>query len=140
MERTPSTDAAGGSTTTETDAAPLRRVRTVARVMDEAFRIPGTDIRIGLDPIIGILPVAGDGVATIFSLYIVLEAAVAGVPRATLLRMLGVVGVDTVVGSVPVLGPLFDAAWKANTWNVRTLERHVDATGGDTPERAYPTV
>ena len=99
--------------------------------MDDAFRVPGTEFRIGLDPILGILPVVGDGVATLFSLYVVAEAAVAGVPQRTLLRMLAVVAVDTVVGSVPVLGPVFDAAWKANRWNVRTLERHVGTE--DTP-------
>lgn len=112
-----------------TDAAPLRRVRTVARVLDEAFRVPGTDVRVGLDPILGIIPGVGDGVAALFSLYVVLEAAVAGVPRTTLLQMLAVVAVDAVVGSVPVVGPLFDAVWKANTWNVRAFERHVAMSG-----------
>lgn len=115
---------AGGS-------GPLRRVEAVAYLMDDAFRVPGTDVRFGLDPVVGILPVAGDGAAALFSLYIVAEAAVAGVPPATLLRMVAIVGVDAVVGSVPLLGPLFDAVWKANTWNVATLERHLAGAGPD---------
>jgi len=129
MARTPPSGEAGAPNAPETVGEPapppVRRVRTVSHLMDEAFRVPGTDYRIGLDPILGILPVVGDGVAALFSLYIVAEAAVAGVPQRTLLRMLAVVAVDAVVGSIPVLGPVFDAAWKANRWNVRTLERHV---------------
>ncbi|AQL42138.1 hypothetical protein BV210_05165 [Halorientalis sp. IM1011] len=106
--------------------AALRRARGMADLLDEAFRVPGTDFRIGLDPIIGVLPVAGDSVAAVLSLYPVLEAYRLDAPRRTLLWMLLLVGVDALIGSVPVLGPLFDAVWKANEWNVRALERHVE--------------
>lgn len=129
MESVPSTDPTGNREPTtgesEPESASLRRVRTMAHLMDDAFRVPGTDFRIGLDPIVGILPVIGDSVAMLFSLYIVLEAAIAGVPKSTLARMLAVVAVDAVIGSVPVLGPIFDAVWKANVWNAQTIERHV---------------
>ena len=106
--------------------AALRRARGMADLLDEAFRVPGTDFRIGLDPIIGILPVAGDSVAAILSLYPVLEAYRLDAPLRTLVWMLLLVGVDALIGSIPVLGPLFDAVWKANEWNVRALERHVE--------------
>jgi len=105
----------------------LARVRTLARVMDSGLRVPGTDFRVGLDPILGVLPVAGDVVAALASLYIVAEASRAGVPNRVVARMLGHVAVDLVVGSVPLVGPLFDAVWRANEWNVRLFAEHADA-------------
>lgn len=143
MERTPPSDAATGPTDAGTtpaaaEAAPLRRIQTVAHLMDDAFRVPGTDFRFGLDPILGILPGVGDTFSSLFSLYIVLEAARAGLPRSTLFKMLGVVGVDTVAGSVPLIGPVFDAAWKSNKWNVATLERHVEGASSDEDDRTRP--
>lgn len=106
----------------------VRRVNRMGRVLDEAIHVPGTNVKIGLDPILGILPGVGDGVATVFSLYIVLEAVRAGVSRSILLRMLAYIVVDAVVGSIPVLGPIFDAFWKANTWNARLLESYVESS------------
>lgn len=108
------------------EAAALRRVGTVSHLLDEAVRVPGTNYRVGLDPILGILPVGGDAVAMILSLYPIAEAYRFGVPKRTLLWMLGRIGVDATVGSIPVLGTLFDAVWKANERNRRTLERHLD--------------
>lgn len=107
------------------ETAALERVHLVSRLLDDAFRIPGTDIRFGLDPVLGILPVAGDAVATMVSLYPVAEAYRLGVPRRTLAWMLGRIAVDAVVGSVPLVGPVFDTVWKANVRNRRTLERYV---------------
>lgn len=109
------------------DKATLERVRRVSNLLDEAITVPGTNYRIGLDPLVGILPVAGDSVTTVISLYIIGEAARAGVSRSTLATMLGLVAVDAVVGSIPVLGTIFDAVWKANKWNVGLLERELDA-------------
>ncbi|PSQ19635.1 DUF4112 domain-containing protein [Halobacteriales archaeon QS_8_69_26] len=111
--------------TTESEAAALRRVRTASRLLDDAVRVPGTDVRVGLDPILGVLPVAGDSVSMIVSLYLVLEAYRLDVPRTTIAKMLALVATDAAVGSVPVLGTVFDAFWKTNRWNVRTIERHV---------------
>jgi len=115
------------------DTTPIERVRLVSHLLDEAIPIPGTDYRIGLDPILGIVPVAGDSITTVVSLYIVLEAARAGAPRSMLVKMLGFVAVDAVVGSVPVVGPVFDAVWKANEWNVSLLEDHLEVESGTTP-------
>jgi hypothetical protein len=95
-------------------------------VLDDAVRIPGTGFRVGLDPILGILPVAGDAVATIGSLYIVLQGLRVGVPLRTLATMLLLVAVDLFVGSIPVLGTLMDAVIKVNERNARVLESHVE--------------
>jgi len=118
-------DRAVGDGATTAEEATLKRVRTVSRLLDDAVRVPGTDFRVGIDPILGILPVAGDGVAMLLSLYPVLEAYRLGMSRTALAKMLSLVAVDAVVGSVPLLGPVFDAFWKANKWNLRTLERHL---------------
>lgn len=111
----------------------LARVRTLGRVLDEAFVIPGTNRRVGLDPILGILPGAGDAVGSLLSLYIIFEAYRSGAPPGLLAKMLGYVAVDTVVGSIPLVGPVFDTFWTANTWNVRLLITYLERRrSGDT--------
>jgi hypothetical protein len=105
----------------------LRRVRAVATVLDDAVRIPGTNIRFGIDPLVGLVPGLGDLLGGAASAYIILEAARAGAPASVLLRMAANVGIDTLVGALPVVGDLFDFAWKSNARNVRLLARHVDA-------------
>jgi len=104
----------------------MQRVRKVSHLLDEAFRIPGTDFRVGLDPILGLLPVGGDLASALISLYIAFEAYRMEVPRHVLARMLTNVAIDTFGGSVPVLGSIFDATWKANRKNRSLLERHID--------------
>ena len=108
------------------DDAALQRARAVASLFDDAFEIPVVGIKVGLDPVLGLLPVSGDLVSGVLSLYIPLEAARLGVPMTTVLRMLANVGLDTAVGSVPVIGTLFDTVWRANRRNVDLLERHLD--------------
>jgi len=104
----------------------LQRLRQLSHVLDNSIPIPGTGYRIGLDPILGLLPGAGDTVAGALSAYIVVEAARMGVPRETLLKMASNIILEVVLGSVPMLGDLFDAAWKANARNIALLESHVD--------------
>ncbi|QZP38659.1 DUF4112 domain-containing protein [Halobaculum magnesiiphilum] len=117
------------------DEPALRRVKTVARVMDEAVEIPGTGIRVGLDPVLGVVPGAGDAVAAGISLYIVAEAAYLGVPLSTIVRMLANVAADAVLGSIPVVGPVFDTFIRANKWNASYIEEFVaDAAGDDEGE------
>jgi hypothetical protein len=113
----------------------MRRVRALARLLDNAIPIPGTTWKIGFDPIIGLIPGFGDMIGAVLSGYIVLEAVRAEVPTFTLARMLINVGIDTVLGSIPALGDVFDAAWKSNLMNVSLLERHLAATGGAPPKR-----
>ena len=101
------------------DEAAVRRMQFVRRLLDDSVRVPGTDVRVGLDPLLSALPGnVGDVVGAGLSLYIVLESARLGVSFTTLLRMLANVAVDVAVGSVPVVGVLFDAVWKANARNV----------------------
>lgn len=102
----------------------LERIRRLVRLLDEAFRIPGTNYRVGLDGLIGLVPVAGDLITGGLALWIIREAAEMGVPRRTLTRMFWNVGVDVTAGFVPAVGDLFDVAWKANVKNLALLEKH----------------
>jgi hypothetical protein len=106
-------------------AARLARLRRVAWLIDGAFTLPGTRFRFGLNSVIGLLPVGGDAVLGLISLYIIYEAAQLGVPRAKLVRMAANVGVEVVGGSVPILGDLFDMALKANLRNLRIIDDHL---------------
>lgn len=100
------------------------RARDLARVLDTGFTIPGTRIRFGLDAIIGLIPGGGDLVGAALSSVIVLMALRNGVPAAVLWRMVANVAIDTAIGTIPVLGDLFDFAWKSNTKNAELLERY----------------
>lgn len=97
----------------------------LGRLMDSAVRLPG-GYRIGLDGLIGLVPGVGDVAGAIVSLYIVLRARKLGVSRGTLVRMLLNVGLETVIGSVPVIGDLFDFAFKANLRNLALLRRMLE--------------
>lgn len=105
----------------------LRRLRQLAWLIDGAFSLPGTRFRFGLNSVIGLLPVGGDAVLGAISLFIVYEAAQLGVPRAKLARMVANVALETVGGSVPILGDLFDMALKANLRNIAIIEEHLGA-------------
>jgi hypothetical protein len=109
-----------------TAQAGLGRARFVSDLLDDAIRIPGTNVRFGLDPVLGVVSGYGDAVAAALSLYPIFEAYRLGAPRRTLAKMLSLVAVDFALGSIPILGTVFDAFWKTNAWNVRTLERHVE--------------
>jgi len=103
----------------------LERLRVLARVLDSAVAIPGTRYRFGLDAIVGLVPGIGDAIGAIFSIYIIFQAARLGVPKSTLVRMIGNVGVDTLVGEIPLLGDLFDVGFKSNIKNLSLIEQHV---------------
>lgn len=96
---------------------------TIATILDDIFRIPGTKIRFGLDAIIGWIPGIGDAAAGIASFLIVFAAWRRGAPGITLTRMVGNVALETVVGAVPVVGDIFHVIWKANRRNYRLLMR-----------------
>jgi hypothetical protein len=99
----------------------VNRLRFLARVMDSCIELPGTNQRIGLDPIIGLVPGVGDLVTTAVALYIVYEGRKLGATNAQLTSMLGNVAIDMAVGAVPVLGDAFDFAFTANQRNLRIL-------------------
>ena len=102
----------------------LDALRRVAHLLDSAMLIPGTSYRIGLDPILGLIPWLGDLVSPLFDIILLWQARDLGVPRIVQLRMLFNVAIDTVMGIVPLAGDLFDVAWKANDRNLALLERH----------------
>ncbi|MDX1625882.1 MAG: DUF4112 domain-containing protein [Wenzhouxiangellaceae bacterium] len=116
------------------DSAPtdeaLSRVRQLARLLDSSIRLPG-GYRIGLDGLIGLIPGIGDAAAASISAYIVIQAARMGAPTTTLIRMMGNILLELLVGIVPVLGDLFDFAWKANNRNVALLERNLHRLEAD---------
>jgi Domain of unknown function (DUF4112) len=105
----------------------LERLRRLGYLLDNSIPIPGTNFRIGLESIVGLVPGVGDLVGGGFSLYLILEAARMGVPASLLARMGWNVVVDVVVGAVPFLGDLFDAGFKSNTRNLALLDRHVQS-------------
>ena len=105
----------------------MTRARSLARLLDDLVRIPGTNIGVGLDPIIGLIPGVGDMIGGIMSGYILLVAAQEGVPASVLTRMLGNIALDSLVGVVPVLGDLFDFSIKSNRRNVDLLDRYLAA-------------
>jgi hypothetical protein len=104
--------------------ARLELLRQWSRRLDSAFEIPGLRVRFGWDPVIGLVPGLGDLVTPLFSIAVLVTAAQLGIPRVVQLRMLLHVLADALLGAVPLLGDLFDVAWKANDWNMRLLERH----------------
>lgn len=111
----------------------LQRVARLAYWLDDRFRIPGTRRRIGVDGLLGLIPGIGDTASALIASYIVLEAARLGMPKATLTRMIANVGIDYVVGLVPLAGDLADFAWKANRRNARMLRDHLLARRGEAP-------
>lgn len=107
--------------------ATLNRIRKFSRLLDTAIRIPGTGFRIGLDPILGLVPGAGDLVSGGFSAYLIFLATRFGLPRKMLGQMIFNIALESTVGFVPVVGDLFDAAYKANIRNLALLEQHLQA-------------
>ena len=102
----------------------------ISFVLDRFFRIPGTDLRFGLDPIIGfLLPVAGDSITTLISIYIVLRSIQYGLPKIVIGRMVFNIGLDYVVGSVPFIGDFLDFAFQANKKNIDLLNRFAEGEG-----------
>ncbi len=100
----------------------LARIDALATLLDTAFIFPGTNVRFGLDALIGLVPGIGDAVTTAMSLYIVHEARQLGAPRYLLVRMLANVALDGIVGAVPLVGDAFDVMWRANRRNMRLLQ------------------
>ena len=99
-------------------------IHRLARLMDNQFVVPGTGIRFGLDAMLGLMPVVGDLAGGAISLYLVGKALRHGAPMPLIARMLANSGIDFAIGSVPVVGDLFDVTWQANKMNVALLDDH----------------
>jgi hypothetical protein len=105
-----------------------RSLDQLSHMMDGLFRVPGTGWRIGLDALVGLIPGVGDFATTAVSFYILAAGVRYRVPKVTLLRMAANVGVDYLLGAVPIVGDLFDAAWKSNQMNVELLRRRASVS------------
>lgn len=119
------------------EARALERVRRIAHWTDNAFRIPGTPWRFGLQPIIGIVPVAGDLLGLAITSYALQQAWTLGAPRPLLWRMVGNAIADFLIGLMPGVGDLGDAVFKANARNLRLLERHLASRQPAPPRAAW---
>jgi hypothetical protein len=104
----------------------LFALRKFARLLDSALVLPGTKYRVGLDPVLGLIPGIGDLVSPLFAIAILWQARDLGIPRVAQLRMLMNVGIDAVLGAVPLIGDLFDFVWKANDKNMALLEQYAE--------------
>jgi hypothetical protein len=103
-----------------------RRLEAMEAVLERAFVVPGINRPVGLDAILGLVPVVGDLVTTAMGAWLIWEARNLGMSKFHLARMAGNVGVDTLVGAIPVVGDLFDFAFRSNTRNLRILKRYLD--------------
>ncbi len=103
----------------------------LARLLDSQWRIPGTKITFGADAVAGLIPFVGDLATAVLSAYLVARAADLGAPKRLMARMVGNVVLDTVVGSIPLVGSVFDVFYKANNRNIRLLQGHLE-------KRVYP--
>src|SRR5437762_6308532 len=100
----------------------------LAGVLDDIFHIPGTKIRFGLDPIVGLVPGLGDIISGLLSFLIVFAAWQRGLPRVAIMRMVANIGIDTLTGKIPIVGDLFDMMWKSNRMNYNLLVRYRGGT------------
>lgn len=110
---------------TDSKLAKLQRLRKLSDLWDRSIGVPGTKFRVGLESLIGLLPVGGDFIGILMSTYILFQAIEFKLPASVLVKMLFNIIIDGSVGSIPVLGDLFDTTWKANTKNVNLLEAHL---------------
>jgi hypothetical protein len=103
-----------------------QRVEAIEKLLERSFHIPGTKIPVGLDSIIGLVPVLGDLVTTVMGAYMVWEARNLGMSKLQLMRMTANVGIDTALGAIPLVGDAFDFVWRSNSKNLRIIKRHLD--------------
>ena len=104
----------------------LQKIRKIANLLDSAIGIPGTKFRIGLDPIVGLIPGGGDLITAIISSYTIYLAARLGVTKKDIGKMVQNVALETVIGTIPLFGDIFDAYFKANLRNLEIIENHVE--------------
>jgi hypothetical protein len=127
-----------GTSRAERFRAAERRIGRVTHALDELVAVPGTSIRVGLDPVIGLIPVVGDAVAAVVGVWVIGEAARFGIPRLVLGRMAVNLIVDLAIGAIPFLGDLFDFAFRSNSANLELFRRHaLDPAASTRGEQAF---
>lgn len=107
-------------------ASVRRRIEALEKVLENTFVVPGINRPVGLDALIGLIPVVGDAVTAAMGLYLVWEARNLGMPKWRMAQMAGRVGLDSLLGAVPVVGDVFDFAYRSNSRNLKTILRHLD--------------
>ncbi len=107
-------------------ASVRRRIETMERLLERLFVVPGINRPVGMDSMIGLVPVIGDVATALMGAWLVWEARNLGMSKFQIARMAGNVGVDTLLGAVPFVGDLFDFAFRSNTRNLRIIKRHLD--------------
>ena len=109
------------------DPAALRkRVEMLEIILERSFVVPGINRPIGLDAIVGLVPVVGDVITAAMGVYLIWEARNLGMPKWKILRMMGNLGVDTAIGAIPLVGDAFDFMFRSNTRNLKIIKKHLD--------------
>jgi hypothetical protein len=121
-----------GLSRAERFAAAERRIGRVTHVLDELGSVPGTPIKVGLDPVIGVIPIAGDALAALVGLWVILEASRFGIPRVVLGRMVANLVMDLGIGAIPLLGDAYDLFFRSNSRNLDLFRRHALDPGAST--------
>ncbi len=127
MNEGPRVQAMGFEMPTGSDPVSIRkRIEALEMLLERSMVLPGTNYRIGLDTIVGLVPVVGDIITAVMGGYIVWEARNLGLPKWKLWHMMGRIGLDTAVGAVPVVGDAFDVVYRSNSRNLRSIKKHLD--------------
>jgi uncharacterized protein DUF4112 len=127
-----------GPSRAERFRAAERRIGRVTHLLDELVGVPGTPIKVGLDPVVGLIPVVGDAVAAGIGAWVIAEAASFGIPRVVLGRMILNLLVDLGIGAIPLIGDVYDAFFRSNTRNLELFRRHaMDPDASTSGERAF---
>ena len=113
-----------GASRAERFGAAERRIGRITHALDELVAVPGTPVKVGLDPLVGLIPVVGDAVAAFVGLWVIGEAARFGIPRLVLGRMVVNLLIDLAIGAIPLLGDLFDVVFRSNSRNLALFRRH----------------
>ena len=119
-------DGASAALTSSSPAAVRRRIEALEHLLEGLFTIPGTNQKVGLDVILDLIPVGGSAVAAIMGSYIAWEARNLGMPKSTIVRMAGNIGVDALLGAIPFIGAVPDFFFRSNTRNVKLIKRYLD--------------
>lgn len=106
--------------------ATRKRIETLEMLLERSIPLPGMDRRIGLDAVLGLVPVVGDVISAALGSYIIWEARNLGLPKWKIWRMVGNLGVDTAIGAIPIAGDAFDVLFRSNSRNLRILKKHLD--------------
>ena len=119
-------DGARAALTSNSPTAVRRRIEALEHLLEGLFTIPGTNQKVGLDVILDLIPVGGSAVAAIMGSYIAWEARNLGMPKSTIIRMAGNIGVDALLGAIPFIGAVPDFFFRSNTRNVKIIKRYLD--------------